>query len=705
MVRAVSNRVEIDGLKLPPAPHTLIQLIEVCRRDEADFDELHHIVSRDAALVSRIISVAHSAAYGQWREVDDLRRLLVVLGVDRVRSLALVAAIQQFFSSFSAVRAHLMTRLWMDSLIAAQLSRRLAELIHCPQPDLAWLAGLLHRVGQLVLIENVPDDYPELMQQATDLPHQARLEQQHFGIDFCAVGARLVENWGETQLADALRFQLHPLASMGDAPTLVKLLNRTTQWTRLHAEPRLAVLEDGLFGLQQDLILDLLEHAIDAAMEDARQFSININPDSHYPTQALDNEDTRIQLAERIRDLSLMQASEQGLEQPESAQTLLRQLQENLRLLLGLPRSLAFLPSPDRQALRGIAPETEDLVIRLEAGRSQAADCVLETTGHETAKTGSTAHTVIDLQLRERLGRPDFTCLPLQAGDVLQAVLLIGYDKREEPVLEERRPVMKHLASRVARLLQLHQQMQQQREQALDQQRLELESRSRELAHEIRNPLTTIRNYLELLSSQIRDAEARPHIDTIKSEIDRVGRLLRQLSHPSVDTGEDSTAVDVNRLIEDLVALYRPELRALHDIHCELQLDPELPAQRLDRNRLKQVMANLLKNAAEALPPGGTVRIRTRSPVIVDGQNRFEITVADSGPGVDPTLLPRLFSPVPTTKGADHAGLGLSIVHRLVQEMGGSIGYGRSADLGGAEFTLLLPLMPTGTQNSEEEEG
>jgi len=85
------------------------------------------------------------------------------------------------------------------------------------------------------------------------------------------------------------------------------------------------------------------------------------------------------------------------------------------------------------------------------------------------------------------------------------------------------------------------------------------------------------------------------------------------------------------------------------------------------------------------------VRIETRYPVIVDGNTCFEIAVADNGPGIDADLLPKLFTPVATTKGADHAGLGLSIVHRLVQELGGSIRYGQSP-LGGAEFTLLLPL-------------
>ena len=697
MVRAVSNQMKIDGLKLPPAPQTLIQLIEVCHREDVDFDELLRIVSRDAALVSRILTVARSAAFGQWREVDDLRRLLVVLGVKTVKSLALVAAVQQFFSAFGESRGTLLGRLWMDGLICAHLGRRLADLIAYPQPDLAWLAGLLHRIGQLVLLENDPERYPQLLQQAVDTPHRLELERQQYGVDSSEIGALLIERWGDADLADALRFQFHPASSMRDSLPLVKLLNRAAQWTLLHDEPRQAALEDGLFDLQQDLLLDLLAEAVSRAIADARDFSIETDPETHYPLGPLDSESIRMQLAGHVQALSLSRAGEQGLELPEDPRALLRQLQLNLRLL-GLPRSLALLPNEDRSLLRGIDPTTEDFEIRLQPGRSRVADCAL---GREPAVEPA----VIDRQLCERLGRDDFQCLPLQAEGQLQAVLLIGLDPRERQLLEQRRGVIAQLAQRAALLMLHYRQQQRERQQALQQQRLETDFRIRELAHEIKNPLTTIRNYLELLSRQIRDVEARPHIETIKSEIDRVGKLLRQLREPEEAPGADNgRAVEVNRLIEDLVALYRPELRAVHDIRCELKLDPQLPALNTDRNRLKQILTNLLRNAAEALPPGGQVRIQTRAPVIVDGRNCFEISVADDGPGVDPALLPRLFTPVATAKGPEHAGLGLSIVHRLVQEMDGSIRYGRS-DLGGAEFTLLLPMTVADSRSSPNNDG
>ena len=691
MIGAVSKPLKIDGLKLPPAPQTLIQLIEVCHRDDADFDELHRIISRDAALVSRILTVAHSAAFAQWRELGDLRRLLVVLGTDTVRSLALTAAVQQFFSSFQAERSEFFGRQWMDALICSQLCRRLVDLLQYPEPELAWLAGLLHRVGRLILLDNDPDGYPRLIEQAVDPRQQLRLEQKQYGVDSCELAAQLVEQWGEPELADALRFQYHPASSMQDSSLLVKLLNRSAQWTLVHDEPDQATLEDGLFGLQQPLLLDLLSEAVCAAVEDARSFSISTD-DRHYPSEPLDNEQTRLQLARQIQGMSLLQASETGLILPEEPKSLLRQLQKNLRLLLGFPRSLALLPSEDQQQLLGIDDEIEGFEIQLQSGRSRVADCALGRQMQPIHPQGEDSPAVIDLQLLERLGRDHALCVPLVAEGQLQGLLLIGFDADEKLQLEERRGLIGQLARRVAILLLRFREQQQEREQALEQERMEMDYRNRELAHEIKNPLTTIRNYLELLSRQVQDAGAQPHIDTIKSEIDRVGKLLRQLSGPGEELApEAGQAVDVNRLIERLIELYRPTLRAIHDIRCELQLDPKLPLQQIDRNRLKQILTNLLRNAAEALPPGGQVRIETRYPVIVDGNTFFEIAVADNGPGIDAELLPKLFTPVATTKGADHAGLGLSIVHRLVQELGGSIRYGQSP-LGGAEFTLLLPL-------------
>jgi len=102
------------------------------------------------------------------------------------------------------------------------------------------------------------------------------------------------------------------------------------------------------------------------------------------------------------------------------------------------------------------------------------------------------------------------------------------------------------------------------------------------------------------------------------------------------------------------------------------------------------VLTNLLKNAAEALPPGGRVRIETHDGVVLDGRPQVQIVIADDGPGLPDDILQNIFTPVASAKGPPHSGLGLVIVKNLLSEMNGSIVV-QSTPERGTRFEILLP--------------
>ncbi|RLB76837.1 MAG: histidine kinase, partial [Deltaproteobacteria bacterium] len=105
---------------------------------------------------------------------------------------------------------------------------------------------------------------------------------------------------------------------------------------------------------------------------------------------------------------------------------------------------------------------------------------------------------------------------------------------------------------------------------------------------------------------------------------------------------------------------------------------------------VKQVLVNLLKNAAEAAGEGGAVQIVTRDGYSADRGKHVEIIVRDNGPGIDPELQEKLFQPVVSSKGANHAGVGLTIVKGMVDDLGGWISCHSSAT-SGTSFNLQLP--------------
>jgi signal transduction histidine kinase len=113
----------------------------------------------------------------------------------------------------------------------------------------------------------------------------------------------------------------------------------------------------------------------------------------------------------------------------------------------------------------------------------------------------------------------------------------------------------------------------------------------------------------------------------------------------------------------------------------------------INRNSLKQVLTNLVKNAVEALQAGGEIEIATRDQVNVDGRPYVEVRIADNGPGIPDEVISSIFTPVKSRKGREHAGLGLTIVKNLMTDLHGSISCRNIAD-GGAEFVILLPRRP-----------
>jgi len=109
-----------------------------------------------------------------------------------------------------------------------------------------------------------------------------------------------------------------------------------------------------------------------------------------------------------------------------------------------------------------------------------------------------------------------------------------------------------------------------------------------------------------------------------------------------------------------------------------------------DRDRITQVMSNLVRNAIEAMTDGGALHVATLSGVYRAGRAGVEFSVRDEGPGLPPAVLERLYEPKASSKGGDHAGLGLHITARLVAELEGAIDV-RTAPGRGTAFSVFLP--------------
>jgi signal transduction histidine kinase len=206
------------------------------------------------------------------------------------------------------------------------------------------------------------------------------------------------------------------------------------------------------------------------------------------------------------------------------------------------------------------------------------------------------------------------------------------------------------------------------------------------LAHEIRNPVGGIRNCLELIRRrQAPDDEAQRYAQLALDELLRLDALVTQVLDMHRPSSGARVSCHARGVVEDVAALLRLERE---DASARMAVSGDTSAEAaITTDALKQILLNLGRNALEAT--GGAADV---SFVVEAEPERVRITVADSGPGLAPDVLPRVFDPFFTTKRAVRGvGLGLFVAEGLVRAVGGSIAAANRADRTGAVFTVLLP--------------
>ena len=212
----------------------------------------------------------------------------------------------------------------------------------------------------------------------------------------------------------------------------------------------------------------------------------------------------------------------------------------------------------------------------------------------------------------------------------------------------------------------------------------------KKVAHEVSNPLTIINNYLYMLGKKIdNDHSAHGEIKFISEEIERVGNILLRAKDPEAPIKEKYKLVNINKLLTELDTLFTGSLYKTKQIKSTLQLDKQIPTLCCSKDKLKQILINIIKNGVEAMQDNGTIKITTRDNFYQNSQQYVEISIQDSGSGIDAETLKNLFKPVTSTKDG-HSGVGLSIVNTLVQEISGNISCYSRQDYG-TEFKILIP--------------
>lgn len=215
------------------------------------------------------------------------------------------------------------------------------------------------------------------------------------------------------------------------------------------------------------------------------------------------------------------------------------------------------------------------------------------------------------------------------------------------------------------------------------------------VAHELNNPLTTVAGFIELVLDELpQDFAQREDLELVLREAQRARGVVRRLLDFSRPSDNLRIHTDINELVSEVLTLVQHLIRT-NGVELHVDLRADLPWIGVDPNQIKQVLLNLVHNALQAMPRGGTLKVRS---VVQqrDGDRWMTVAVEDNGEGIKPQELERIFEPFFTTRPVGSGtGLGLSVSFGIINEHGGFIEVESEPEQGSC-FTVWLPVNSDG---------
>ncbi|MDA0749049.1 MAG: HDOD domain-containing protein [bacterium] len=206
------RRVTEKIIGLPTLPTIITQLIGLLGNPKSSARQVAQLISTDQALTAKILKVANSAFYGFPREIATVQLAIVVLGFEQVKNLSLSVAVLKRFSKGTEHRLFDRQRFWDHAIACGVAGRLLARKFQPKMEGEAFVAGVLHDIGKLILIEYFAEEFSQALELAeAEEMSIAEAEEQVLGVTHADVGGWLAEKWNlPPALVQALAFHHHP---------------------------------------------------------------------------------------------------------------------------------------------------------------------------------------------------------------------------------------------------------------------------------------------------------------------------------------------------------------------------------------------------------------------------------------------------------------------------------------------------------------
>ncbi len=700
----------IDISKLPSLPQTLIELIDKCNSKDRNLREIGAIVARDASISARILQLANSAFIGARNKFTDIEQAVIYLGIDTVRNLAISVSVYETFGNMDTFDTLNIEGFWYHSFLTAVLTKSLSRSIRYPNPSEAYLTGLLHDVGKLLLYTAFPDRYPSLLEQVCAGDLLPALERGSLNITHPEAGSLLVSQWNlEQSITDAVYNHHENEKTIAHSSTLPRLLYTANRYSNylLSAQTIPGELAADLLGIDPDQVPEIISQAKEEVDQITSGMGISTKAEPLVRMRPSKQVETnRINLARKVQAISTIGGVVDNLLKADNLNRVIRIIEESFHILFNIPQCLLILPDTDSKTMRihvaanDQRPDRDNLSVQVDIGKSGLFyECLQDGQIHYATEDERLAVEEIETQCLRLLDATALLAVPIPLEDQATGILVSGVDQDESAAILSQKETLSLLAGQAGMRIRLERL---QKKAAADQ-ITALTRITRQIAHEINNPVAILQNYLVTLGMKLEDRrDLQDDLRVISSEIKHIATITEQLNDLSSSREKEKYEdVNVNTVTRQAAEFYRQTLLPENRITIRLNLDENVPAIRTSSVGIRQITGNLIKNGIEALNDSGELIIRTgRADQPGEGEGMILISIEDNGPGTPPELAENIFTAGVTTKGVGHVGLGLAISRKLVHELGGTITYASGKNVG-TRFTVSLPC----STNSERAPG
>jgi len=545
----------IQSAYLPSMPQVLARFLRLAEEGRAAVSELADIVGLDPALSAQVLIAANAAALRRGREMKTLDQCLAALGPGLVRTMASCLAIRTVFARSAEEQHYDLTGFWRHSLLVAEFAAAIARRLDRADAEEVRLAGLLHDIGQLLLLGGLDGRYGALLSWSRDEEALIALETAELGCEHAAVGAWLVDQWRLSSfMADAVLFHHCPASEIAGADPMSRIVwaaHAVSGWPvaaegapSMNRQFEVAAIET-MLGLPANSLSELHRQASERVAGMAADFGIDVsaNPpalprSSQAPFEngrPADQRDAGEQIETAVRDMAIMQPLQRGWSDSDSEDEAIQAIRESARVFFGLGRMAVLLASNDGPSLAGAGaagqPELlQRLRIRIRAGDSLAAKAALDDAPQASFDTApGVATPVADVQVARALGTEGVLYLPMRGREQLVGVMAFGLTRVQYAHCRTRLAWLARFAHLAAASIETMRGIRARERRVEAELSGRFERQARQAVREAGNPLAIITNYLKIVAERLPDANGvRQELDILQEEIDRVAQIVQE---------------------------------------------------------------------------------------------------------------------------------------------------------------------------------